>query len=90
MAPERQDATHKPHPLHKTGLICALPANGPSSVNDGAEYGHKDMHTPHWLQFAGLVTAIVPLVKIVSLASRVTARDAAACPWATDSSMGLG
>ncbi len=25
MAPDLHDATHRPHPLHRTGLICALP-----------------------------------------------------------------
>ena len=36
-APDRQEATHNPHPLHKTGLTWALPANRPSVTNDGAE-----------------------------------------------------
>ena len=78
MAPERQEATHNPHPLHSTGLICALPANGPSSAIVGAEYGQIETHTPHSLQLAGLVSAMVPLVKMVSLANSVTAREAAA------------
>ena len=90
MAPERQDATHKPHPLHSTGLIWALPDQGPSSAKEGAEYGQTDTQTPHWLHIAGSVSAMVPLVKMVSRASRVTALDAAACPWAMDSSIGLG
>ena len=78
MAPERQDATHKPHPLHSTGLIWALPVQGPSSAKNGAEYGQTDTQTPHWLHMAGAVSAMIPLVKIVSRANNVTAREAAA------------
>jgi hypothetical protein len=37
IAPERQDATHRPQPLHRTGLTSALPALGPVSVKNGAE-----------------------------------------------------
>jgi hypothetical protein len=35
-APERQDDTQSPHPLHSTGLISALPASGPSALKEGA------------------------------------------------------
>ena len=90
MAPDRQDATHKPHPLHKIGLISALPTNGPSSVKEGAEYGHMEIQTPHELQMGCSVLATVPLVCTVSWAKSVIARDAAALPWATASSIGFG
>ena len=90
MAPDRQDATHRPHPLHKTGLISALPAKRPSSVKEGAEYGQIETHTPHELQSAGMVSATVPLTRIYILASRVTARVAAAWACAMASSTGLG
>lgn len=92
MAPDLHDATHKPHPLHKTGFICALPGKNlaVSSIKEGAEYGHIETQTPHELQAAGIVSAIVPLVWIFFLARSVTALDAAAFPCATDSSIGLG
>ena len=48
------------------------------------------MHTAHELQFMGTVSATVPLVLMVSRANSVTALDAAALPWTTDSSIGLG
>jgi hypothetical protein len=59
-------------------------------MNDVAEKGQMETHIPHELHNAGSVFATVPLVCMVSLASRVMARDAAALPWAMDSSMGLG
>ena len=54
MAPDRQEATHRPQPLHRTGLISALPAKGPSSIKDGAEYGQISIHTPQLLQKTGV------------------------------------
>ena len=90
MAPDRQDATHRPQPLHKIGLISALPENGPSSVKEGAEYGHMEIQTPQELQMGGSVLATIPLVYTFPWAKIVTARDAAALPWAMDSSIGFG
>ena len=90
MAPDLQEATHSPQPLHRTGLIPAFPVKGPSSTKDGAEYGQISMHTPQLLQDTGLTSAIVPLTWIVSLARRVTALVAAAWAWAIDSSTGFG
>jgi hypothetical protein len=36
-APDRHDATQRPHPLHRTGFTSALPANGPFWIKEGAE-----------------------------------------------------
>ena len=52
--------------------------------------GQMETQTPQLLQMLGSVSATVPLVLMVSLASRVIARDALARPWATASSIGLG
>jgi hypothetical protein len=90
MAPDLHEATHRPQPLHSTGFICALPAKGPSSINDGAEYGHILTQMPQLLQNMGLVSATVPLVLTVFAERRVTALEDAAWAWATDSSTGLG
>ena len=76
--------------LAQDRIDLGFAGQGPSSTKEGAEYGQTDTQTPHWLHIAGSVSAMVPLVKMVSRASRVTALDAAAWPWAMDSSMGLG
>lgn len=89
-APERQEETQSPHPLHRTGLIAAVPAKGPFSWNDAALKGHMETHMPQPLHLRGSAYAIVPLVIIVFRARSVTARDAAAWACAIDSSMGLG
>ncbi len=65
IAPDRQDETQRPHPLHRTGLIRAFPVKGPSSAKEGAEYGQIETQTPQALQSAGAVSATVPEVWIV-------------------------
>ena len=35
---------------------------GPFSVQDGAEYGQIETHTPHWLHMRWSTSATVPLV----------------------------
>ena len=62
MAPERQEATHRPQPLHRTGLISAFPVKGPFWIKDGAEYGHSATQTPQLLQLIASVCATVPLI----------------------------
>ncbi len=90
MAPERQDDTQRPQPLQSAELISDLPANLPSSMKDGAEYGQTEMQIPQLLQLIKSMTAISPFVVTVPWASNVTALEAAAIPWATDSSIGFG
>ena len=86
IAPDRQEATQSPHPLHRVGSISALPF---FSLNLGAEYGHTDTHIPQPVQKLGFIVATVPLTGIVLAESSVTALAAAACACAMDSSMGL-
>ena len=64
MAPERQDATHNPHPLHSTELIVAFPALNFAvlSMKEGAEYGQIETQTPQLLQTVGTTSAVFPLV----------------------------
>jgi len=87
MAPDLQEATHRPHPLQSTGFISAIPV---FSLNPGAEKGQIATQTPQLLQKSGFTTATTPLVLMIFCASNVTAREAAACAWAMDSSMGCG
>jgi len=64
MAPERQDATHNPQPLQRTGLIFAFPGKSFAvlSMKEGAEYGQSETQTPQLLQTVGMTSAIFPLV----------------------------
>jgi hypothetical protein len=87
MAPDRQDATHNPQPLQSVAWISAFPL---FSLNFGAEYGHKDRQVPHWLQWAALTSATVPLTGTTLAESKVTARAAAAWACVMDSSIGFG
>jgi len=64
MAPERQDATHNPHPLQSTGLIVAFPGKNLAdlSIKEGAEYGQMETQTPQLLHDVGRTSAMFPLV----------------------------
>ena len=64
MAPERQEATHNPQPLHKTGLMVARPGNilADLSIKEGAEYGQMETQTPQLLHADGTTSAMFPLV----------------------------
>ncbi len=64
MAPDRHEASHKPQPLHRAGLMVALPgwSRAAASINEGAEYGQTETQTPQPLHAVGTTSAVVPLV----------------------------
>jgi hypothetical protein len=87
IAPERQEAAHKPQPLQSAGFISALAV---FSLKPGAEYGQMFTHVPQALQSGAEVYATVPAKWMVCFVKMVAALEAAAWACAMLSSIGLG